>query len=214
MQNAAKARMNNAELIVSVLKQAGIRHGFGVPSGNVLPLMDAMRTGGIEFVLTAHEGSAAFAADVSARMTGVPGLCIATLGPGATNLSTGVGCAWLDRSPLIAITCTLNQAQLGRRLQMWIDHHALFKPITKASLRLRPGEIAATLAQALQLALSEPQGPVHLDLPEDVALAPATETLASATATLRASAAAYRWRRRRLTPSHEPANCCARRSGR
>ena len=178
--------MNNADLIVSLLKQAGIRHGFGVPSGNVLPLMEAMRTGGIAFVLTAHEGSAAFAADVSARMTGVPGLCIATLGPGASNLSTGVGCAWLDRSPLIAITCTLNQAQLGRRLQMWIDHQALFKPITKASLRLRPGEIAATLAQALQLALSEPQGPVHLDLPEDVALAPATETLAAATKTVRA----------------------------
>ena len=176
--------MNNAELIVSVLKQAGIRHGFGVPSGNVLPLMDAMRTGGIAFVLTAHEGSAAFAADVSARMTGVPGLCIATLGPGATNLSTGVGCAWLDRSPLIAITCTLNQAQLGRRLQMWIDHHTLFKPITKATLRLRPGEIVATLAQALHLVLSEPQGPVHLDLPEDVALAPATETLAPATGTV------------------------------
>ena len=172
-----KSQINNADLIVSVLKQAGIRHGFGVPSGNVLPLMDAMRTGGIEFVLTAHEGSAAFAADVSARMTGVPGLCIATLGPGATNLSTGVGCAWLDRSPLIAITCTLNQEQLGRRLQMWIDHHALFKPITKATLRLRPGEIVATLAQALQLALSEPPGPVHLDLPEDVALAPATETV-------------------------------------
>ena len=176
--------MNNAELIVSILKQAGIRHGFGVPSGNVLPLMDAMRTGGIAFVLAAHEGSAAFAADVTARMTGVPGLCIATLGPGATNLSTGVGCAWLDRSPLIAITCTLNQAQLGRRLQMWIDHHALFKPITKATLRLRPGEIVATLAQALQIALSEPQGPVHLDLPEDVASAPATETLASATEVL------------------------------
>ncbi|HUX24299.1 MAG TPA: thiamine pyrophosphate-binding protein, partial [Burkholderiales bacterium] len=116
----------------------------------------------------------------SARMTGVPGLCIATLGPGATNLSTGVGCAWLDRSPLIAITCTLDQTQLGRRLQMWIDHHALFRPITKASLRLRPGEIVATLNQALQLALSEPQGPVHLDLPEDVALAQVTEPLAPA----------------------------------
>ncbi len=169
--------MNNAELIVSILKAAGIRHGFGVPSGNVLPLMDAMRAGGIAFVLTAHEGSAAFAADVTGRMTGVPGLCIATLGPGATNLTTGVGCAWLDRSPLIAITCTLNRAQLGRRLQMWIDHHALFRPITKATLRLRPGEIAATLNEALRLALSEPQGPVHLDLPEDVALAPATETM-------------------------------------
>ena len=167
--------MNNADLIVRILKAAGIRHGFGVPSGNVLPLMDAMRTGGIGFVLTAHEGSAAFAADVTGRMTGVPGLCIATLGPGATNLTTGVGSAWLDRSPLIAITCTLNEAQLGRRLQMWIDHHALFKPITKATFRLRPGEIVSTLAQALKIALSEPQGPVHLDLPEDVALAPATE---------------------------------------
>ena len=176
--------MNNADLIVSILKAAGIRHGFGVPSGNVLPLMEAMRSGGIGFVLTAHEGSAAFAADVTGRMTGVPGLCIATLGPGATNLSTGVGSAWLDRSPLIAITCTLNEAQLGRRLQMWIDHHALFKPITKGTFRLRPGEIVATLTQALQLALSEPQGPVHLDLPEDVALARATEALARATETL------------------------------
>lgn len=169
--------MNNADLIVQILNAAGIRHGFGVPSGNVLPLMDAMRTGGIEFVLTAHEGSAAFAADVTGRVTGVPGLCIATLGPGATNLTTGVGSAWLDRSPLIAITCTLNEAQIGRRLQMWIDHHALFKPITKASFRLRTGEIFSTMAQALQIAMSEPQGPVHLDLPEDVALATTTETV-------------------------------------
>jgi acetolactate synthase-1/2/3 large subunit len=69
---------------------------------------------------------------------------------------------------------------------MWIDHHALFKPITKATFRLRPGEIAATLAQALKIALSEPQGPVHLDLPEDVALAPVTETLALATETMAA----------------------------
>jgi acetolactate synthase-1/2/3 large subunit len=169
--------MNNANLIVSILKTAGIGRGFGVPSGNVLPLMEAMRVGGIDFVLTAHEGSAAFAADVTARMTGTPGLCIATLGPGATNLTTGVGCAYLDRSPLIAITCTLNQAQLGRRIQMAIDHQALFKPITKASVVLRPGSIAASVAEALRIAVREPQGPVHLDLPEDVALAPTRETV-------------------------------------
>ena len=96
--------MNNAELIVRTLKAAGMAHGFGIPSGNVLPLIEAMRTGGVEFVLTAHEGSAAFAADVIGRITGRPGLCIATLGPGATNLTTGVGSAYLDRSPLIAIT--------------------------------------------------------------------------------------------------------------
>src|SRR3954465_4114470 len=171
--------MNNADLIVATLKAAGIRHGFGVPSGNVLPLMEAMRAGGIEFVLTAHEGSAAFAADVSGRMTGAPGLCIATLGPGATNLTTGVGSAWLDRSPMIAITCNLNTDQLGRRIQMWIDHHALFKPITKATLPLKPGCIVETLTEAIRIALSEPQGPVHLDLPEDVALAPTNEPVAA-----------------------------------
>lgn len=169
--------MNNADLVVALLRAARIERGFGVPSGNVLPLMEAMRVGGIRFVLTAHEGSAAFAADVTARMTGTPGLCLATLGPGATNLTTGVGCAYLDRSPLIAITCTLNEAQLGRRIQMWIDHQALFSPITKASIRLKRGRIAASVTDALRLAMSEPQGPVHLDLPEDVALAPVEEPL-------------------------------------
>jgi acetolactate synthase-1/2/3 large subunit len=167
--------MNNADLIVAILKAAGIARGFGIPSGNVLPLMEAMRKGGLEFVLTAHEGSAGFAADVTGRMTGVPGLCIATLGPGATNLATGVGNAWLDRSPLIAITCNLNTDQLGRRIQMWIDHHQLFAPITKATLPLKQGEVGETVAAAIRIALSEPRGPVHLDLPEDVALAPASE---------------------------------------
>jgi acetolactate synthase-1/2/3 large subunit len=167
--------MNNADLIVATLKNAGITHGFGIPSGNVLPLMESMRKGGIEFVLTAHEGSAGFAADVTGRMTGVPGLCIATLGPGATNLATGVGNAWLDRSPMIAITCNLNTDQLGRRIQMYIDHHALFAPITKASLAMRHDNVAETLARAIHIATSEPRGPVHMDLPEDVALAPATD---------------------------------------
>ena len=167
--------MNNADLIVATLKANAIARGFGIPSGNVLPLMEAMRSGGVEFVLTAHEGSAGFAADVTARMTGAPGFCLATLGPGATNLATGVGNAWLDRSPMIAITCNLDTAQLGRRIQMWIDHHALFKPITKATLRLEHGAIAPTLTHAIGLALSEPKGPVHLDLPEDVALAATSE---------------------------------------
>jgi acetolactate synthase-1/2/3 large subunit len=181
--------MNNADLIVATLRKAGVRHGFGIPSGNVLPLIDAMRRGGIDFVLTAHEGSAGFAAEVVGRMTGVPGLCLATLGPGATNLATGIGSAFLDRSPMIAITCNLNTDQLGRRLQMSIDHHALFRPITKASLPLRAGNIAATLADALRIALSEPQGPVHLDLPEDVALAETREAIAEISAGARLAAA-------------------------
>src|SRR5262249_42990784 len=176
--------MNNADLIVATLRAAGVTHGFGIPSGNVLPLMDAMRRGGVEFVLTAHEGSAGFAADVTGRMTDRPGLCIATLGPGATNLATGVGCAWLDRSPMIAITCNLVTEQLGRRIQMWIDHHALFGPITKASFRLEPGKIAATVAEAVRIAMTEPRGPVHLDFPEDVAVAVAREEVSHLTSGL------------------------------
>jgi acetolactate synthase-1/2/3 large subunit len=80
---------------------------------------------------------------------------------------------------MIAITCNLNTDQLGRRIQMWIDHHALFKPITKASFRLEKGKIAETVKEAIRLAMSEPRGPVHLDLPEDVALAPARNDAAA-----------------------------------
>ncbi|MBI2218391.1 MAG: thiamine pyrophosphate-binding protein [Candidatus Rokubacteria bacterium] len=167
--------MNNAELIVRTLLAAGVTHGFGIPSGNVLPLLEAMRTGDLPFVLTAHEGSAAFAADVMGRLTDAPGLAIATLGPGATNLATGVGGAYLDRSPMLALTCNLPTAQLGRRIQMAIDHHALLRPITKATLALRRGRVASVLAEAIEIALSAPCGPVHLDLPEDVALAQAAE---------------------------------------
>lgn len=166
----------NADLIITMLKAAGIDEAFGIPSGNVIPVMEAMRKGGMRFILTAHEGSAGFAADVTGRMTGRPGFCIATHGPGATNLATGVGCAFLDRSPLIVLTCNIPTAQLGRRVQMHIPHHDLFAPITKATLPLRTGSIAATVAEAIRIAMSEPAGPVHLDLPEDVALAAAEES--------------------------------------
>jgi acetolactate synthase-1/2/3 large subunit len=159
--------------MVKILKDAGVTHGFGIPSGNVLPFIEAMRKGDMEFVLTAHEGSASFAADSMGRVTGKPGLCIATLGPGATNLATGVGSAYLDRSPMIAITCNLNTPLLGRRIQMWIDHHALFKPITKATLAARHDNVAEVMEEAIRIALAEPQGPVHIDLPEDVSLAEA-----------------------------------------
>jgi len=174
--------MNNSDLIVKMLRDAGVTHGFGIPSGNVLPFIEAMRLGGIEFVLTAHEGSASFAADVMGRASGKPGLCIATLGPGATNLSTGVGCAYLDRSPMIAITCNLNTNQLGRRIQMLIDHHLLFAPITKASFAARNDNIAEIMSEAIRIALTEPMGPVHIDLPEDVSLAPAQSNAPAAIA--------------------------------
>ena len=158
--------MNNVELIVRMLERAGVRWVFGVPSGPVLPLIEALRrSASVDYVLTSSETSAGFMAEAVGRLTGVPGVCVSTLGPGATNLATGVGGAWLDRSPVLAITCTYATAQLGRRTQMLIDHQALFAPLTKASYRLEEGRVADTLAQALALAVSEPPGPIHLELP-------------------------------------------------
>jgi acetolactate synthase-1/2/3 large subunit len=115
--------------------------------------------------------AAAFMADVTGRLTGVPGVALATVGPGATNLTTGVGNALLDRSPALIITGQVPLAQLGRRVQMHIDHRALMRPLTKGSFLLEPGTVADTVDRALGLATGEPPGPVHLDVPEDVAVA-------------------------------------------
>jgi acetolactate synthase-1/2/3 large subunit len=168
--------MNNSDLIVRTLEQAGVRWVFGIPSGPVLPLIEALRKSSVEFVLTATETSAAFMASAVGYLTGVPGVCASTVGPGATNLTTGIGSAWLDRAPALAITCNVATPWLERRIQMRIDHHKLFEPLTKASLPCRNANVGAMLAHALSIATREPPGPVHLDLPEDVAQAPALES--------------------------------------
>ena len=102
--------MNNSDVIVRTLQKAGVRWVFGVPSGPVLPLIEALRQSSIEFILTASETSAAFMATTVGYLTGVPGVCVSTVGPGATNFTTGVGCAWLDRAPVLAITCNVAHA--------------------------------------------------------------------------------------------------------
>jgi acetolactate synthase-1/2/3 large subunit len=163
--------MNNSDLIVRELEHAGVRWVFGVPSGPVLPLIEALRRSSVAFVLTASETSAGFMATVVGQLTGIPGVCVSTLGPGATNLATGVGCAWLDRAPVVALTCNVGVEWLERRIQMRIDHHALFGPLTKASLSLRNAPADQAVRSALLIAAAEPPGPVHLDLPEDIALA-------------------------------------------
>jgi acetolactate synthase I/II/III large subunit len=163
--------MNNSDLIVSFLEKAGIRWVFGVPSGPVLPLIESLRRSSLQFVLTASETSAGFMAAAVGYLTGSPGVCVSTVGPGATNLTTGVGCAWLDRAPLLAITCNVATPWLERRIQMRIDHHALFQPLTKASFSFREGAVEKTLDEAIAIAIQEPPGPVHLDLPEDIAQA-------------------------------------------
>jgi acetolactate synthase I/II/III large subunit len=171
-----KSRMKNADLLVRMLEETGVSWVFGVPSGPVLPLIESLRQSAVQFILTASETSAGFMAATVGYLTGTPGVCASTLGPGATNLTTGVGCAWLDRSPVLAITCNVATPWLERHTQMRIDHHTLFKPLTKASLSFTNGDVGEILAKALNIAVSEPPGPVHLDLPEDVAVAIATET--------------------------------------
>jgi acetolactate synthase-1/2/3 large subunit len=144
-----------AEKLVTTLKDLGIRYMFGIPGGAWIPYMEAMRTVGLEFLLVANEASGGIMADVCARITGVPAACHGTYGPGATNLTTGVGCAYLDRSPLLSFTSEQSETMRTRTAQMNIDHQALFAPITKWTTRLRRDKVAETIHQAFAVATAE-----------------------------------------------------------
>lgn len=157
------------DLLSRQLREAGVRRFFGVPGGPSIPYLEAFRKAGIEFILTSHEASAAVMADVTARLTGVTGVCHATFGPGAVNLASGVGGALLDRSPLIALTTEMPEAWLGRTAQMNIDHQALFRPLTKETFRLTADNAREIISRALELTNEEYPGPVHLGLPSDLA---------------------------------------------
>jgi acetolactate synthase-1/2/3 large subunit len=157
-----------AEQLVKSLHALGVRYVFGIPGGPSIPYMEAMRKQGMEFVLVSNEQSAGMMADVFGRLTGIPGVCHATFGPGATNLSTGVGGALLDRSPLIAFTTEVKDADVGRRVQMNIDHQALYQPITKWTTRLSGNNFKETITKAFQIASSEMPGPVHIGLPSNI----------------------------------------------
>ncbi|CVK19747.1 thiamine pyrophosphate-binding protein [Sporomusa sphaeroides] len=157
-----------AEQLIKSFHALGVRYVFGIPGGPSIPYLDAMRNNGIEFILVANEQSAAIMADVFGRLTGIPGVCHATFGPGATNLSTGIGGALLDRSPVIALTTEVKDAEVGRRVQMNIDHQALYQPITKRTFRMTKGNFTATATDAFRIATSGVPGPVHIGLPADI----------------------------------------------
>lgn len=159
----------NAEAIAAVLKREGVEHVFGLPGGEVVGLLDALRREGIQFYLTGHEASAAFMADVTGQISGVPGVCVSTLGPGAVNLLLGLANAALDRSPVLALT-----AQLSTAVEQDLPHQRLpltriFGAICKHSAILDGRGTEEVVEGCFQLAASPPYGPVHLALPSDLA---------------------------------------------
>ncbi len=162
--------MNAARLLVRCLEQEGVRFVFGLPGEENLELIEALADSSIRFIETRHEQGAAFMADVYGRLSGKAGVCLSTLGPGATNLLTGVVDAYLDRAPLVAITA---QASLNRRHKeshQYIDVLSMFRPITKWNTSIPKMEVVPeAVRKAFKIAETDKPGATHLELPEDVA---------------------------------------------
>lgn len=162
--------MTAAELLVRCLENENVQLVFGLPGEETLELMDALLDSPIRFIETRHEQGASFMADVYGRLSGQAGVCLSTLGPGATNLLTGVVDAYLDRAPLVAIS---GQASLNRRHKeshQYIDVISMFRPVTKWNTSLPKAEvIPEAVRKAFKIAQTEKPGATHLELPEDVA---------------------------------------------
>jgi acetolactate synthase-1/2/3 large subunit len=162
--------IKGSDLLIAALEQEGVDRVFGVPGEENLDVVESMRTSKIELVITRHEQSAAFMAATHGRLTGRPGVCISTLGPGALNFTTGAAYAHLGAMPMIMITgqkaiMTARQA----RFQI-VDVIASMRPLTKLTRQIvSPRSIPAIVREAFRVAMEERPGPVHLELPEDVA---------------------------------------------
>lgn len=163
-------QMNAAELLVRCLEAEGVRHVFGVPGEENEALLFALDASSIRFVPTRHEQGAAFMANVWGRITGEAGVCLSTLGPGATNLLTGVADAQLDKAPLVAITAQGALARMHHESHQAIDIVRMFQPVTKWNASITsPATVAEMVRKAFKLAEAEKPGATHIELPEDVA---------------------------------------------
>ncbi|MDA0865021.1 MAG: acetolactate synthase large subunit, partial [Cyanobacteria bacterium] len=169
--------MNTAELLVKCLENEGVEYIFGVPGEENLQVLQALKTSSIQFVTTRHEQGAAFMADVYGRLTGKAGVCLSTLGPGATNLMTGVADANLDRAPLVAITGQVGTDRMHIESHQYLDLVAMFSPVTKWNAQIvRPSITPEIVRKAFKLSQTEKPGAVHIDLPENIADMPAEGT--------------------------------------
>jgi len=162
--------MKASDLIVQCLENEQVRYVFGVPGEEVLDILDSFLDSRITFVPTRHEQGAAFMADAYGRLTGRPGVCLSTLGPGATNLATGVADANLDRAPLVAITGQAGRDRIHKESHQRVDIVEHFRPLTKWNTRVETaGVIPEVIRKAFKLAESEKPGACHIEVPEDLA---------------------------------------------
>lgn len=163
-------KMTGAEYVIEALRLEGVDVIFGIPGGHTIPLTDAMYDrSDMKFIVTRHEGGAACAADGYARVTGRPGVCLATAGPGATNLLTGVAGALRDSSPMIVLTCNNLRKDIGFGDVQDADHQAIFAPLTKWSVTVN--DVAAVpriMREAFRRATTGAPGPVHIDFPREL----------------------------------------------
>ncbi len=168
--------MKASDLFVKQLEEEGVEYLFGLPGEENLDLLESLRTSKIKLIVTRHEQAAAFMAATYGRLTGRAGVCFSTLGPGATNLMTGIAHAQLIGAPLVAITGQKALRENRQARFQLIDIVSMMRPITKDAVSIAdPGMIPTVLRNAFKLARAERPGAVHVELPEDVA---ASETLA------------------------------------
>src|SRR5579871_3952805 len=163
--------MNAAMVLIRCLEEEGVRYVFGIPGEETLDLLEALsKSRSITFIPVRHEQGAAFMADVWGRLTGTPGVCLGTLGPGATNLLTGVADAYLDHAPLVAITGQAGLERAFKESHQALDVVAMFAPVTKWNTRLERGaSVTEVVRKAFRLATLEKAGPTHIEVPEYVA---------------------------------------------
>jgi acetolactate synthase I/II/III large subunit len=166
--------LNTAELLVQCLENEGVEYVFGLPGEENLHVLEALKASSIQFITTRHEQGAAFMADMYGRLTGKAGVCLSTLGPGATNLMTGVADANLDRAPLVAITGQVGTDRMHIESHQYLDLVAMFAPVTKWNAQIvRPSNTPEIVRRAFKTAQSETPGAVHIDIPENIAAMPA-----------------------------------------
>src|SRR5215471_35458 len=162
--------MKASDLFIKCLEDEGVEYIFGMPGEETSDLMISLLDSKIKFILVRHEQGAAFMADVYGRLTHKVGVCLSTLGPGATNLTTGVANANMDRSPILAITGQTGTDVLHKESHQNMDVVTMFKPITKWSWSIRnPDSIPEIIRRAFKISLAEKSGAVHLVLPQDIA---------------------------------------------